>query len=160
MNGVQHLAWHETLEMHELVALQAMCLMKLKRAFPQVEDPDLRNLYSQSIRVLEGNLRELMAFYPKAPIPPDSRKEKNPEMGFFAGELLGSAKTLVRNYAIAITETATPVLREVLTKQLNTAIQLHATVFYFMEQKSYYPAYSLERLLANDIQIAQRALSM
>jgi spore coat protein F len=160
MNAVQHLAWHETLEIHELVALQAMCLMKLKKSIHQVADPDLRNLYAQSIRVLDGNLRELLAFYPQAPIPPAARKENNPEMGFYAGELLGSAKTLVRNYAIAITETATPALREVLTNQLNAAIQLHASVFYFMEQRSYYPAYNLQRLLANDVQIAQRALSM
>lgn len=62
-----HLAWHETLDMHELVAFQTIGLIKLKRA----------------------------------------------------GDLLGMAKTLVRNYAIAITETATPKLREVLQKQIN-----------------------------------------
>lgn len=49
-------------------------------------------------------------------------------LDFYAGDLLGLAKTSVRNYAIAITETATPRLREVLTRQINSAIQLHAQV--------------------------------
>lgn len=29
----QHLAWHETLEIHELVAFQSISLMKLKKAY-------------------------------------------------------------------------------------------------------------------------------
>jgi spore coat protein F len=160
MNGYQRLAWHETLDMHELVAFQSNCLMKFKRSINQVHNQDLRNLYAQTIQILDTNLRELLAFYPRAPIPHDTRNKKDPETGFFAGDLLGTAKTMVRNYAIAITETATPALREVLTKQINIAIQLHAAVFYFMYERSYYPAYNLEQLLANDVQIAQAALSM
>ena len=46
----------------------------------------------------------------------------------FTLEICLLAKTSVRNYAIAITETATPRLREVLTRQINSAIQLHAQV--------------------------------
>lgn len=67
---------------------------------------------------------------------------------------------MVRSYAIAVTETATPSLREVLTKQLVAGIQLHANVFYFMLQRGYYPSYNLDQLLANDVQNAQKALSM
>jgi spore coat protein F len=59
---------------------------------------------------------------------------EDPETGFIAGDLLGMPKTMVRSYAIAVTETATPTLREVLTKQLVAGIQLHANVFYFMLQ--------------------------
>jgi spore coat protein F len=34
-----HLAWHETLELHELVAAQSNALMKLKKAYPKVKIP-------------------------------------------------------------------------------------------------------------------------
>ena len=37
----QRLAWHETLDMHELVALQTNGLIKLKRAVHDVKDPHL-----------------------------------------------------------------------------------------------------------------------
>ncbi|PYI50787.1 spore coat protein [Paenibacillus flagellatus] len=160
MNVHHRLAWHETLDMHELVAFQTVSLIELKRAIRQVQDQELRNLYAQTIQVLDGNLRELLAFYPNAPIPPGHRDQKDPATGFFAGNLLGMAKTLVRSYAIAITETATPSLREVLTRQINVAIRLHASVYYFMYERSYYPSYDLEKLLANDVRNAQTALSM
>jgi spore coat protein F len=162
MSKYTHLAWHETLDMHELVAFQTNGLIKLKRMVNSVNDPALKTLYVQTIKALESNLGELLAFYPKAPNPSMSRNshEKDPETGFFSGDLLGMAKTMVRNYSIAITETATPSLREVLTKQMVAAIQLHANVFNFMLQRSYYPSYNLDQLLANDVQNAQRALSM
>src|SRR4051794_19107227 len=120
MNNYPHLAWHETLDMHELVAFQTNGLMKLKKAVHDVNDPDLKKLYFQTIQAIESNLRELLNFYPKAPNPSLSRKSElqDPETGFFAGDLLGMAKAMVRSYAIAVTETATPSLREVLTKQL------------------------------------------
>ncbi|AWB46818.1 spore coat protein [Paenibacillus sp. CAA11] len=162
MTHYPHLAWHETLDMHELVAFQANGLMKLKRSVKEVRDPALRGLYIQAIQALENNLRELLAFYPKAPHPSMARDHlaPDPETSFFAGDLLGLAKTNVRNYAIAITETATPQLREVLTKQINGAIKLHADIFYFMLQRGYYPSYNLDQLLAVDVQNVQRALSM
>lgn len=159
MSYPRNLAWHETLDLHELVAFQTNGLVKLKTSVSEIRDPQLRNLYVQTIRILETNLQELIAFYPQAPVP-YTRQQKDFETGFFAGDLLGLAKTLVRNYAITITETATPELRETLTKQLNTAIQLHAQVFYFMYERSYYPSYNLQQLLANDLNNAQLALSM
>ncbi|MGG0815603.1 spore coat protein [Paenibacillus alvei] len=162
MNMYSHLAWHETLDMHELVAFQTNGLIRLKQTVNEVNDPNLKSLYIYSISVLENNLRELLAYYPKAPKPAvcENRKEKDPVTGFFAGDLLGMAKTLVRSYAIAITETATPALREVLTRQINSAIKLHADIYYFMLQRSYYPSYDLNQLLANDVMNANWALSM
>ncbi|GGG04068.1 hypothetical protein GCM10010912_56040 [Paenibacillus albidus] len=79
---------------------------------------------------------------------------------FYAGQLLGFAKTAVRSYAIGITETATPQLRETLQKQLNAAIALHAKVFYFMLERGLYPSYDLPKLLSNDVVIANKAISM
>lgn len=40
----QHLAWHETLEVHELVGL-----MKLKKAYQDIIDPMLQELYTKAI---------------------------------------------------------------------------------------------------------------
>ncbi|MBU2659331.1 MULTISPECIES: spore coat protein CotF [Bacillus] len=159
MDERRTLAWHETLEMHELVAFQSNGLIKLKKMIREVKDPQLRQLYSVSIQAVEQNLRELLPFFPQAPHREDEEEERadNP---FYSGDLLGFAKTSVRSYAIAITETATPQLRNVLVKQLNAAIQLHAQIFQYMYQHGYYPAYNLSELLRNDVRNANRALSM
>src|SRR5688572_7677675 len=102
-----HLAWHETMELHELVVFQAIGLMKLKKFIGEVKDPALRRLYAETIRGLETNLRELLEFYQLAPRE-EEELERNLDSGFFSGDLLAFAKTAVRNYSIAITETATP----------------------------------------------------
>ena len=64
---------------------------------------------------------------------------------FYAGQLLGFTKTAVRSYAIGITETATPQVRETLQKQLNAAI----TIFNFMLERGLY-----------DVAMANKALSL
>jgi len=154
----KHLAWHETMELHELVAGQTNQLMALKMQIGHVQDPTLHGLYAEAIQGLEQNLNELLPFYPQAP---ETRKEKGEELsGFYSGNLLGIAKTAVRNYAYAITETATPVLRDTFQKQLLRAIQLHAKVFNYMLERGFYPAYNLQQLLANDQANAKKALSM
>ncbi|RAL25797.1 spore coat protein [Thermoflavimicrobium daqui] len=154
-----HLAWHETLDMHELVAFQTAGLFMLKKSIKMVHDPKLRELYKFSIHSLKQNLTELLAFYPETPkVMMDSSKID--ETPFYAGNLLGLAKTAVRNYAIAITETATPALRKVLTKQLKNAVKLHGKVYYYMYQKGYYPSYDLNQLLANDYMNATKAIQL
>ncbi|MGG1105325.1 spore coat protein CotF [Bacillus subtilis] len=159
MDERRTLAWHETLEMHELVAFQSNGLIKLKKMIREIKDPQLRQLYNVSIQGVEQNLRELLPFFPQAPHREDEEEERadNP---FYSGDLLGFAKTSVRSYAIAITETATPQLRNVLVKQLNAAIQLHAQVYRYMYQHGYYPSYNLSELLKNDVRNANRAISM
>ncbi|RPK03663.1 hypothetical protein EH11_00063 [Bacillus subtilis] len=159
MDERRTLAWHETLEMHELVAFQSNGLIKLKKMIREVKDPQLRQLYTVSIQGVEQNLRELLPFFPQAPHREDEEEERadNP---FYSGDLLGFAKTSVRSYAIAITETATPQLRNVLVKQLNAAIQLHAQVYRYMYQHGYYPSYNLSELLKNDVRNANKAISM
>ncbi|GGE13141.1 spore coat protein [Marinithermofilum abyssi] len=161
MPVMHQLAWHETLDMHELVTLQAAGLIKLKKSVRKVKDPQLRNLYVYSIQALENNLRELLAFYPAAPrVAEDSEVKDSGGVALYAGDLLGLTKTAVRNYAIAITETATPMLRQVLTKQLMMVVHLHGMIFYYMLQRSMYPAYDLNQLLAGDVRHATRALSL
>ncbi|MFK9090218.1 spore coat protein [Bacillus salipaludis] len=155
------LAWHETLELHELTAFQSMGLMKLKMSIKKVTDPELKELYKKCIHDLEGNLRELLKFYPSAQ-GYQAREEEDlrEDMGFFAADLLGLSKTLVRNLAVAITETATPSLRKTFTNQLMGAIHGHERVFNYMHKHGYYPAYDLGLLLGHDIENAQKALQM
>lgn len=156
-----HLAWHETLDMHELVAFQSVSLIKLKKSIHKVKDTELRKLYVFSIQALSKNLRELLAFYPATPhVKKEDQMEDYQEIAFYAGDLLGMAKTSVRSYAIAITETATPALRQVLAKQLMSSVQLHGMVFYYMLQRGLYPSYDLNQLLDADVKNATRALSM
>jgi len=76
----------------------------------------------------------------------------------FAGDLLGFAKTGVRNGAIAITETATPAVRDILEKHLRDWIDLHAQTFAYMHSRGLYPAYNPRQLIENDLRMAQRAL--
>lgn len=146
------------MELHELVASQAANLAAFKKKLPMVMDPALKALYAEAIQALEHNLRELLKFYPMAP---GMARNVSPDMtGFDAASLLGFAKASIRNYANAITETATPQLREVFQKHLLAAIAFHAKTFNFMCQHGYYPAYNLEELLAHDIRMANQALNM
>lgn len=155
------LAWHETMELHELVAFQSMGLMKLKMSIQKVTDHELKELYKKCIHDLESNLKELLKFYPSAP-GYQAREEEDlrEDMGFFAGDLLGISKTLVRSLAAAITETATPALRKTFTNQLMGAIHGHERVYNYMHQHGYYPSYDLGLLLGHDIENAQKALRM
>ncbi|QOY37818.1 spore coat protein [Anaerobacillus isosaccharinicus] len=155
----KHLAWHETLEIHELVAFQAIGLMKLKKAYPEVKCQTLKALYTEAITGLSTNIRELLKFYDLAPSQQRANEYRDDELPFYAGDLLALFKTGVRNYSIAITETATPELRRVLKQQLNRAIDTHAKVFEYMHNRGYYPAYNLNELLQNDVDIANKALT-
>lgn len=61
-NQPNHLAWHETMEVHELVAFQSVGLMKLKKFIGEVRDAELHALYEHTIKGLESNLEELLRF--------------------------------------------------------------------------------------------------
>ncbi|PLT32236.1 spore coat protein [Bacillus sp. V5-8f] len=154
----QTLGWHETLELHELVAFNSIGLMKMKKSLKEINDDQLERIYRQTIQELETSVRELLQFYPYAPKPGESSQYREYGDSFFAGDLLAFAKSSVRNYAIAITETATPMLREVLRKQLNVAIKAHGRIFYYMYEKGLYDSYNLSNILQTDVVLAQRAL--
>jgi spore coat protein CotF len=102
--NMQHLAWHETMELHELIAFQSNNLMDFKMNIPHVIDPTLQKLYAEAIKGLESNLKELLPYFQIAPVP--MRNASRGDLtAFYAAHLLICAKTSVRNYAIAITET-------------------------------------------------------
>ncbi|GAA0501116.1 spore coat protein CotF [Salinibacillus aidingensis] len=154
------LAWHEALELHELVAFKSIGVMKMKMALPNITDQTLKGLYERSIQENQSDLQELMEFYRHVPSPDGRNEEERIHDTFFEGDLLAFTKAGVRNYAIAITETATPALKEVLTKQLNQCIRLHDMVYRYMFKQGHYPSYNLNKLFSNDLKLAQKALSM
>ncbi|MGE6612838.1 spore coat protein [Peribacillus sp. NPDC076916] len=69
------------------------------------------------------------------------------------------AKSFIKNYAGAITETATPSLRKVFRKHLNGAIDTRTKIFHYLYERNLYPAYDLNQLLRNDVDVANKALS-
>ena len=123
-----------------------------------MNDNELKRIYNEAIKGLSANITDLLVFYPDMPRE-EERAEKEDIAPLYAGELLALTKMCVRNYGIAITETATPEVRKVLKKQLNSAIELHEKIFNYMYKKGLYPAYNLEKLLQNDIKLARKALS-
>ncbi|KQL49785.1 spore gernimation protein GerQ [Brevibacillus choshinensis] len=59
-----------------------------------------------------------------------------------AMDLLIAAKSGVRNYAMALTDTGTPEIKATLTKQLEEAIDLHEKIsMYLIELGWYHPWY-------------------
>ncbi|MDY0407736.1 spore coat protein [Virgibacillus soli] len=162
-----HLAWHETLELHEIVAMQSTALMKMKLFMGEIKDRAVRNLYREGINNTEKELRELLKFYSLAPreeelLDEDFQEDdfRQIDAGFYAAVLLSHSKTAVKTYAAAITETATPRLRKTFTTQLQRCIQFHEKVFNYMFEQGLYPAYDLKRLLEGDVQRANKALNM
>ncbi|MGG5255306.1 spore coat protein [Neobacillus sp. SM06] len=155
------LAWHETLEIHELVAFQSVGLIKLKMAVNKVNDKELKDLYRKVINELKQNVTELISFYSSVPAPVQREEESEREdHSFYAADLLTLLKTSVRNYSVAITETATPVLRKTLINHLVRAINGHEQIFRYMLKNGYYPAYDLGQMLENDLKNAHKALRM
>ncbi|MBC5638308.1 spore coat protein [Ornithinibacillus sp. BX22] len=77
-----------------------------------------------------------------------------------ATDLLISAKTGIKNYAAAITETATPEIREALREQLIMAIESHEKITNYMISKGYYHPGNMNEQLSVDMQTTQTALNL
>ncbi|MCM2531328.1 spore coat protein [Neobacillus pocheonensis] len=77
-----------------------------------------------------------------------------------ATDFLVSAKSAVRNYAAAITETATPELKAVLREQLNAAIRSHENITNYMVAKGYYHPHELREQLQIDLTASDTALHL
>ncbi|MDY0405384.1 spore coat protein [Virgibacillus sp. 179-BFC.A HS] len=156
-----HLAWHETLEIHELVNMQATATMKMKKFIPQVKDRQLRDIYQRAVRTMERHLEELLKFYNMAPREGTEESEyRQAGDDFYAAEFLSFSKASVKSYAGAITEAATPVVRDTLTNHLHDCIKAHGEIFEYMYDKGLYPAYDLQKMLHNDMKNARNALEM
>ena len=67
-----------------------------------------------------------------------------------ATEMLVTAKAAVRTYAVALTEAASPEVRDVLKRQLTQAINQHARIADYMMENGMYHAYDVKDQLKHD----------
>lgn len=77
-----------------------------------------------------------------------------------ATDFLTSAKNGVINYSMALTETTSPKVRELLKSQLAQAISTHALISDYMMKKGYYHAYDLQEQFKIDMEITETALTL
>jgi similar to spore coat protein len=77
-----------------------------------------------------------------------------------ATDFLTSSKNGVINYAVALTETTSPKIREVLKDQLRHAIATHTTISNYMMKKGYYNAYDIQEQFKVDMEITETALTL
>jgi similar to spore coat protein len=77
-----------------------------------------------------------------------------------AMDLLINAKSGVRNYAMAVTECATPDIKAVLTKQLDEAIATHEKITSYMMSRGLYKPYNINEQIQLDLQNIQTAMNI
>lgn len=78
----------------------------------------------------------------------------------FAMDFLLSVKNGIRNYSFAITETANPELRHVLTKQMEAAMDLHSELSELMIKKGWLHPYEFKEQLPIDLKVAETAVQI
>ncbi len=77
-----------------------------------------------------------------------------------ATDFLISAKSAVRSYSIALTETTSPEVRTVLRTQLGDAIASLDAISTYMVNKGYNDAYDLNQQYKVDMQTTETALKL
>jgi similar to spore coat protein len=77
-----------------------------------------------------------------------------------ATDFLIAAKAGVRNYTVALTETATPELRMALREQLRDAIQTHENITNYMIAKGFYHPQQLSEQLQVDLTASNTATNL
>lgn len=77
-----------------------------------------------------------------------------------AMDLLINAKSGVRNYAMAVTECATPEIKQMLMKQLDEAIDAHEKITNYMVQRGLYHPYQVQEQVQLDLQNIDTALNI
>lgn len=77
-----------------------------------------------------------------------------------AMDLLINAKSGVRNYAMAVTECATPEIKQILMKQLDEAIVSHEKISNYMVQQGLYHPYHISEQIQLDLKNIQTAMNI
>ncbi|MFP7479343.1 spore coat protein [Terribacillus saccharophilus] len=77
-----------------------------------------------------------------------------------SSDMLQSAKAGIKSYALAITETATPEIRQVLVKQLDEAITQHRNIALYMIDKGYYHPHDSAQQLEQNLAVGQTAINL
>jgi spore coat protein CotF len=78
----------------------------------------------------------------------------------FAMDFLLTVKNGIRNYGFAITETASPELRRVLARQMESAIDLHGEIAELMIKKSWLNPSDFETQYKVDLKAAETAVQI
>lgn len=71
--------------------------------------------------------------------------------------LMLNAKNAVRSYAIALSESATPEVRDLITAQLNSAVERHEEITKLMIQKGWFHPVNLEKQFQMDLESSTTA---
>ncbi|WP_328703176.1 spore coat protein [Alkalihalobacterium elongatum] len=77
-----------------------------------------------------------------------------------ATDLLVAAKSEIKNYALAITEAATPEVRNTLVHHLEDAIMFHEKISTYMINNGYYNPQDMSKQLKVDLETAETALNL
>lgn len=77
-----------------------------------------------------------------------------------ATDFLLSAKTGIKNIALAITECQTPEVRGALKQYFNDAVATHETIFNYMVKKGYYHPNNMAEQLNVDLTALQTAMNI
>ncbi|MBU8907890.1 spore coat protein [Desertibacillus haloalkaliphilus] len=75
-----------------------------------------------------------------------------------ATDMLMAAKSAIKNYALAITEAATPEVRQTLIKHLEDEIDFHRKISNYMIEQGYYNPHDTAKQLQVDLSTANAAL--
>jgi similar to spore coat protein len=76
-----------------------------------------------------------------------------------ASDFLISAKSGVRNYAMAVTEAGTPEIKAALSRQLEEAIDTHERIMAYMMDRGWYYPRNIREQIRLDRQNIQTALN-
>ncbi|HET7628111.1 MAG TPA: spore coat protein [Bacillales bacterium] len=77
-----------------------------------------------------------------------------------AMDLLATAKSGVRNYAMAVTEAATPEIKETLTEHLEEAIDMHERLMIYVTERGLYHPWDVNEQIEVDLKNANTALNL
>ncbi|WP_078551789.1 spore coat protein [Bacillus alkalicellulosilyticus] len=75
-------------------------------------------------------------------------------------DLLLTAKTAVRNYAVALTEATSPDARRIIQKQLDIAIDYHIEVSDLMVKKKWFHPFNMDEQKLIDLKASQTAVDI
>lgn len=77
-----------------------------------------------------------------------------------ATDFLLASKQAIKNYALALSETASPEVREVLRRHFDVAVGTHERITNYMMDKGYYHAYNPQEQIRVDMKAAETVMDL
>ncbi|TYQ16662.1 UNVERIFIED_CONTAM: hypothetical protein Cloal_3230 [Acetivibrio alkalicellulosi] len=77
-----------------------------------------------------------------------------------ATDFLLASKSAIKNYSLALSETASPQVREVLRRHLDVAIGTHERITNYMMDKGYYHAYNPQEQIRLDMKASETVMGL